>query len=132
MLWIKNVVDFYWIINKTCFKQVSRQWHLTKSNRKSNKQMFFQIRKLFLRLKWNVTPLIWRDSNFSFFAAFYCSCYGFNALHASLRYERLLFMLPALLWGTYLLKLKVIYLKFCTKSVSVYILHMCHFPLWED
>ena len=33
--------------------------------------------------KWNVIPLIWRGSNFSFFAALYCSCLEFNALLAS-------------------------------------------------
>ena len=33
-------------------------------------------------IKWNVTPLFRRSSNFVFFASLYCSCIGFNALLA--------------------------------------------------
>ena len=41
-----------------------------------------KIPKSVERNKWNVTPLIRRASNFYFFAVLYCSCLGFNALHA--------------------------------------------------
>ena len=39
------------------------------------------------RDKWNVTPLIWRGNNFSFFAALYCSCFEFDAMLALLKKE---------------------------------------------
>ena len=37
--------------------------------------------------QWNVTPIIWRGSNLSFFAALYCYCLGFNALLALQMYN---------------------------------------------
>ena len=39
--------------------------------------------------EWNVMPCIMRGTNFYLFAALYCSCLGFTALLASLRYEGL-------------------------------------------
>ena len=37
--------------------------------------------------QWNATPLLKRGSNFSFFAALYLSCRGFNSLLALLTKE---------------------------------------------
>ena len=43
--------------------------------------------KIKFKVKWNVSPLIRRGSNF-FVPALYCSCLGFNALLASPMYTR--------------------------------------------
>ena len=55
----------------------------------ANKTIRIEVNLKIFGLIWNVMPHIRRVSNFYFFAALYCSCLGFNALLASLRYKGL-------------------------------------------